>query len=430
MRSSNTMADTASPLSGGGGMSHTRRMLHSLKPQALRHMQGKLHGAMRAAAGVLVFAMLGMTAPSAFAAEAERIDYLSADFAMERVLDWGDRPVWSPDGSKIAFTKSASEDSFAYELNLANGRVRCLTCRWGANGLVTRIYYLPDGSYLLLGRTDLSTATSPRGASGTALYWMPASAAMPPQSLNAGAAGEIAIDYKALTDGGFRVAWGAADGPIARLIVADLVHDQRSAVLTNRRVTYSYSYAEPPPPGNAPTTFPETYDFASDGAAVIFWTLEQGSLTSGMYRLGLNSGALTKLPTDGAHNEFHLFPDETFGLEESNRASDPDGSFRGVSSIPKPAFADLLKRMGRTNALELAEQHAGRSFDIYVRCLERNRTRRLTFVSDRGGQAHQSSPSRDGRRIVFALKAPTSGSLAGKSGLYVGTFNARRPRGG
>ena len=370
--------------------------------------------------------VLALTSAIGVRAAEAPVDYLNAEFAVERVLDWGERPVWSLDGTKIAFTKSDVQDSPAYEMDLQTRNVRCLTCRWGANGLVTRVYYLPDNSYLLLAGEHLETTTSQLGSDGgiaTALYWMPTSASMPPHSLQANAIGEIAINYQPLDDGGIRLAWGVSVGSASQMIVADLVHNGERAALTNRRNTYS----SPSSTSDLPTTFPETYDFADNGAAVVFWTLEKALSTSGMYKLHLQSGRLSKLPGDGAHSEFHLFPDERYGLEESNRVSDPSSSIRGISSQSVGTTAHVLKLSGRADARDLAERHAGRPFDLFVRSLADNRIRRLTHVSDLGGQAHQSSPSRDGSRIVFAMQAPKSGPFAGKPGIYVGTFAATKP---
>jgi hypothetical protein len=67
---------------------------------------------------------------------------------------------------------------------------------------------------------------------------------------------------------------------------------------------------------------------------------------------------------------------------------------------------------------------AGRPFDLFLVAIDGSeRVRRLTHVSDIGGQAHQSAPAPDGRRVAFALQAPSSGPFAGKAGLYVGEFN-------
>jgi len=354
------------------------------------------------------------------------VDYFSAPFEVDRVLDWGDRPAWSPDGDRLAFTESDTEESYAYELDLHTGEVRCLTCEWGPNGLVTRIYYLPDNSFLIVAGPNLETSTSESDDDSvsrvvnTELYWMPASLSMPPQSLNVTASGEVAISRQRASDGGFRIAWGAFQYGVSQMLTGEIVHDGARADLSNLRVVYEYSLSQH---GDSPATFVETYNFAKDDKAVTFWTIERTTVNGEMYELDLSTGAPTNLYPNPWHNETHLFPDERFGLEESNRASDPNGPLRGVSGLPADVLAMVLPLFGVTHPPPDASD-AGRPFDLFVVAIDGSeRVRRLTHVSDIGGQAHQSVPAPDGRRVAFALQAPSSGTFAGKAGLYVGEFN-------
>jgi hypothetical protein len=358
------------------------------------------------------------------------VDYLTVPFTLERVLDWGERPVWSLDGTRIAFVPDDMAHGAAYELDLKTRTTRCLTCRWGINGGVRRIYYLPDDSFLIVGDRNLVTAAASREEKvnkdhmGTALYWMSKAANMPPQPLEAAANGEIAINYQLRYDGSIQIAWGEYSevvGPNLRMFTGEIVHDGSRAALTNRRIVYVY----PPADANSKVTHGETYDFIQGGKALLFFTVEKGYLTEGMYTLDLQSGNIARLPTDGAHSETHIFPDDRYGLQESNRASDTSSPIRGLTGHPVFGVEALLKRAGRHDAKELAERYGGRGFDLFAHHLVNNKYRRLTFVSDLGGQAHQSSPSRDGRRIVFAMIAPRSGPFAGKGGIYVGTFGSR-----
>jgi hypothetical protein len=342
-------------------------------------------------------------------------DYFSAPFEVHRALDWGERPDWSPDGDRLAFTESDTEESYAYELDLHTGEVRCLTCQWGLNGLVTRIYYLPDNSFLILAGPDVVN---------TELYWMPASLSMPPQSLNVTASGEVAISRQGSRAGGFRIAWGAFQNSASQMLTGEIVHDGSRADLSNLRVVYEYPLNSPPPqPGDSLATFAETYNFAKHDKAVTFWTIERTTVNGEMYELDLRTGALTNLYPSPWHNETHLFPDERFGLEESNRASDPNGPFRGVSGLPADFLALVLLLLGVEDPPP-DPNDAGRPFDLFLVAIDGSeRVRRLTHVSDIGGQAHQSAPAPDGRRVAFALQAPSSGPFAGKDGLYVGEFN-------
>jgi hypothetical protein len=367
-----------------------------------------------------------LAAQAARKAEVASIDYLNAPFTLERVLDWGERPVWSPDGTRIAFLPDDKSDGPAYELDLRTRKVRCLTCRWGANGRVARIYYLPDNSFLVLADPQLVTAAvvrserARRAQGATALFWMDAAASMPPQPLHADAVGEIAINPEMSADGSIQIAWGEF-GEKPRMLTGMIVQDRNHAALTDRLIAYAY----PPADCESLVTITETYDFADRGKSVLFFTMEKNSLSQGMYMIDLESGRMTRMPTDGSHNETHLFSDERFGLEESNRASDPSSPIRGVTGHMVPAVESILRRAGRPDAKELAERYGGRKFDLFIHEWASGKRRRLTFVSDIGGEAHQSSPARDGRRIAFAMSAPPTGPYAGKGGLYVGTFGGR-----
>ncbi|MFC5730825.1 MULTISPECIES: PD40 domain-containing protein [Nocardioides] len=342
---------------------------------------------------------------------ADDIDYLDARFKMRRVLDWGDRPNWSPDGRRLIFTESDSEDSPAYELDLDTGEVRCLTCQWGPKGLVTRIYHLPDSSFLIEAGPDLANSSSGTGTGSgpgllaTELYWMPATAATPPQPLDAQASGEVAISPRPTSDGGFRIAWSGVK-TLGQITLGELVHDGKRAAIVNRRaITTPLPRADGSVGG-----YGEPYDFARNDAAVTFWGLGFELPANGeMFELDLATGATRRLYRDRSHNETHLFAGERFGLEESNRASDPEGPASGIS--------------GLVGAVPMV----GGPFDLFVVALDgSDRVRRLTHVSDIGGQANQSIPAPDGRQIAFVLQAPSSGPLAGLDGLYVGKFTSGR----
>ncbi len=360
--------------------------------------RGRSEGRVSLVAGVAIALALSATAALAAPldppAGSDQVDYLHAPFEVRHVLDWGDRPNWSPDGSRLVFTESDTQDGFAYQLDLQSGEVRCLTCRWGPRGLVTRIYHLPDSSFLIeAGQTGFLT---------TELYWMPASAAMPPQPLDAQASGEVAISPRITPDGGFRVAWSGV-GTLGQMMTGELVHDGSRAAITNRRTIPTQRASADGPLGG----YGETYDFARNDEALTFWGFAP-ALDGEMFEVDLRTGAVRRLYEDPSHNETHLFPDGRFGLEESNRASDPDGPVRGVSGL----FASA--------------PGVGGPFDLFVVALDgSNQIRRLTHVSDVGGQANQSVPAHDGRRVAFVLDAPSSGPYVGKGGLYVGEFLPR-----
>lgn len=381
---------------------------------------------MQKSARIIFFVIAGLMsqqASSAPSSAAPAGDYFKDRFEIERVLDWGDRPVWSADSKRIAFTRDYKSFGPAYEMDVATRQVRCLTCRFGASGFLQRIYYLPDNSYLIVAAPSIGTAEVTRDGKstqvdGNALYWMPADASLPPQPLAAAALGEVAIDYDHSTPGEIRIAWGEYNGK-ARMLMGNIVHNGKQAFLVNRTVLYTDALKDP----KSLVTLMETYDFIDDDKSVAFSTLEAGKdPRAAMYKLDIATGAVTAMPHDGQHNETHSFPDVRYGLEESNRASDPSGPYRGISANRPWAFAWAFKLMGRPDGEALGQRYGGKTFDLYALDWQTGKRRRLTNVSDLGGQAHQSSPARNGRQVVFTMEAPKSGPYAGKGGLYIGTF--------
>lgn len=367
--------------------------------------------------------LMAQHASSAQPAATPTPDYFSDKFEIERILDWGDRPVWSPDSKRVVFTRDYREFGPAYEIDVATRQVRCLTCRWGASGLVSRVYYLPDSSFLIVAPPSLGTAETtrdgkPNFVSGNDLYWMPADASLPPQPLMASAMGEIALDYDHSSPGEMRIAWGEL-GEKPRMLTGNVVHDGKRAFLVNRTILYTSSLKDP----KSPVSLLETYDFLDGGKSIAFATVERTNPPrAAMYKLNIANGEVTAMPHDGQQNETHSFPDLRYGLEESNRASDPSGPYRGFSGNRPWAFTWGLDLLGIPNAKALGERYGGKTFDLYVLDWQTGKRRRLTNVSDIGGQAHQSSPARNGRQVVFTMEAPKTGPYAGKGGLYIGTF--------
>jgi len=66
-----------------------------------------------------------------------------------KLLEYGERPYWSPDGSKIAFVESNYGD--ICEIDLKTREVRNLTKDLGEHHSFLRVLYLPNGDYILIG---------------------------------------------------------------------------------------------------------------------------------------------------------------------------------------------------------------------------------------------------------------------------------------
>lgn len=113
---------------------------------------------------------------------------------------FGERPVFSPDGKKLAFIGRSYGDAFEYDL--ATGTTRNLTAHSPNKGFL-RIHYLADGSYLLLGpRLPAATREETR-FSRIELFWMDARAERAPMPL-----GKTVFEGIATSRNSNLVAWG------------------------------------------------------------------------------------------------------------------------------------------------------------------------------------------------------------------------------
>lgn len=69
-------------------------------------------------------------------------------WSITRLTESGERPVWSPEGNRIAFMDK--EFGEAMELNLDTGGMECITCGLDHPGFL-RVHYLADGNFILTG---------------------------------------------------------------------------------------------------------------------------------------------------------------------------------------------------------------------------------------------------------------------------------------
>lgn len=120
------------------------------------------------------------------------------------ISPFGERPVFSPDGRKIAFIGKSYGDAFEYDL--ATGAIRNLTGHMAHEGFL-RVHYLADGSFLLLGPHISATTREATRLSTIELFWLDPAAIRPPVPL-----GKTIFEGIATSPTSNRIAWTETQG--------------------------------------------------------------------------------------------------------------------------------------------------------------------------------------------------------------------------
>lgn len=97
-----------------------------------------------------------------------------------KLLEYGERPYWSPDGKRIAFIESNYGD--VCEIDLETGQVRNLTRDLGEHHSFLRVLFLPNGDYILIGPREFKDRYTSRRVESE-LWIMDREAKYPPKPL-------------------------------------------------------------------------------------------------------------------------------------------------------------------------------------------------------------------------------------------------------
>ncbi len=97
-----------------------------------------------------------------------------------KLLDYGERPYWSPDGRRIAFVERNYGD--VAEIDFATRRVRNLTKDLGDHHSFLRVLFMHNGDYLLIGPKEFKDRDTSRHVESE-LWWMDREAQRPPVPL-------------------------------------------------------------------------------------------------------------------------------------------------------------------------------------------------------------------------------------------------------
>lgn len=291
-------------------------------------------------------------------------------YTIRRLTEFGQRPVWSPDGKKVAFVDKEFGD--AYELDLNTGEPECITCNFDHPGFL-RVHYLKDGDYLLLGPKKRSSDFVDR-VFKTGFWWMPADRSAGPRWV-----GEEHYEGVAVSRESRKIAYTRTwlDTPFmfpSRMYVAEV---SAGGEIVNRRTVYRS------------VNIIEAQDFLPGDRGL---TLARYTPTYEAFGLDLETGKAVNYSNSPASEEPEgIFPDGEFTLIECDRHA------------RRPGDMDLEIYMLRLD---------GTGKDV----------RRLTHFTDTPGEkASNPVVSPEGCRIVF-MKAKEPESWQQLTGAGDGLF--------
>jgi hypothetical protein len=235
-------------------------------------------------------------------------------FTIRQITDFGERPVWSPDGKKLAFVEKEFGD--IYEIDLETNETTCLTCDFEHPGFL-RVHYLKDGDYLLLGperRTKslfdpIVTTDLYDRIFKTGFWYMPADRSSVPRWI-----GEEHFEGVAVSRESGKIAYTKTylDTPFHFLSVLYVAEVSDEGNIINKKAVY-YSAA-----------LLEAQDFLPGDKGM---TMARYFPTWEAFGYIFDTGKLINYTKNPAQEEPEaLFPDGEFMLLECNR-HDPDSLF-------------------------------------------------------------------------------------------------------
>jgi len=298
------------------------------------------------------------------------------NFTIRRLTDFGERPVWSPDGKKVAFMEKEFGD--AYEYDMETGKIECVTCNFEHDGFL-RVHYMKDGDYLFVGPEKSGNEVLSR-VFRNGFWWMPADGSRAPKWL-----GEVHHEGVAVSRESRLIAYTDTwqNRPVGRFLrsemyVAELTTD--GEIVRKRSVLKSKQLIE-------------AQDFLPGDESIIF---ARYTPNYEVFGVDISTGKVTNYSRSKASEEPEgIFPDGGFVLVECDRHLGKRGDF---------------------------------DIDIYMLRLDGSGEdmRRLTHFSDTPGQkATNPVVSPEGCRIAFmmARKSENKGRLTGEGlGIFLLEF--------
>ncbi|HEU4388104.1 MAG TPA: hypothetical protein VFV34_09925 [Blastocatellia bacterium] len=228
---------------------------------------------------------------------------------------FGERAVWSPDGSRIAFMSKSYGDAF--EIDLRTRLTRLLTGHFHHEGFL-RVHYLPNGDLFLIGARKYTDAGTTRRRDQE-MWVMKAESKSPPVPLDHKISEGVAISRTQL-----KIAWSNTHDQypdlLARgesvLYTADVVYKDGVPALSNKKEVARSKSSE--------CTL-EAQDFRNNDSELIY-TCYRAPHYADVLGVDLNTGKSTvyrKLADEYDEVE-GISPDGRWTLVESSRDQGPD----------------------------------------------------------------------------------------------------------
>lgn len=245
-----------------------------------------------------------------------------------QLTGFGERAVWSPDGTRIAFMSKSFGDAF--EIDLKTRLTRLLTGHFRHAGFL-RVHYLPNGDYFLIGARAFRDIRTTRDRDQE-MWVMKAGARTAPVALGHKISEGVAISRKRM-----RIAWANTRGQYpdslaegeSVIYMADVVYDSVGTPrLANTRELLR---------ARRPACTLEAQDFRRDDAELVYVCYRQGDKAD-VFGLDIASGKITTYrKVEGEYNEVEgVAPDGAWALVESSRE-------QGGPERQSSRFIDLWK---------------------------------------------------------------------------------------
>ncbi|HMG34406.1 MAG TPA: hypothetical protein VKM94_10745 [Blastocatellia bacterium] len=232
-----------------------------------------------------------------------------------QITAFGERPVVSPDGKRIAFMSKSYGDAF--EFDLGSKLIRLLTGHFHNEGFL-RVHYLSNGDFFLIGARKFTDIRTTRQRDQE-MWVMKADAKTPPLPLDHKISEGVAVSRTRM-----RIAWSNTHDQypemLARgesvLYTADVVYKDGAPSLVNKKEVVRSKSTE--------CTL-EAQDFRNDDTELIY-TCYRAPHYADVMGVDLNTGKVTTYrKIDGEYNEVEgISPDGRWTLVESSRDQGPD----------------------------------------------------------------------------------------------------------